>query len=92
MDAAQGADAAAGQNRAGLMIADESARTGNLAQAAGLVGQNQKQRYDMMAGDVGRRQGELDRRNLFNMNNYQSAMGGWAAGKQSQATSNSGKK
>ena len=92
MDAAQAADAAAGGNRANLMIADESARNGNLAQAAGLVGQDSMNKYNMASGDLKRQQEELARRNAYNMNFYNQQMAGWAAGKQADATANSGKK
>lgn len=92
MEGAQAADANAGQNRAGLMIADENARTGNLAQASGLIGQDKQMRYNMMAGDMARKQGELDRRNAFTMNHYNQQMAAWGAGKQADATAHSGKK
>lgn len=90
MDAAQAADAAAGKNRANLLISDEAARTGNLAQASGLVTNDRQQKYNFMAGDLDRRQKELDRRNLYNMNLYNQNMQAWAAGKQADATAKSG--
>lgn len=92
MDAAQGADANAGANRSNLLIADEGARNGNLAQAAGLVGGQQAQRYGMASQDLARKQGEFDRRNQFNMGLYNTNMAAWGAGKQADATANSGKK
>lgn len=92
MDAAQAADANASQSRANLLIADEAQRTGQLGQAAGMqAGENQFD-YNLMAGNLGRQQGEYDRRNMFNMNNYNERMRAWASGKQAQATADSGKK
>jgi hypothetical protein len=84
LDFSNAADANAGANRAGLFAADEGARTANLGQAA-----NARTALDV--GNVQRKQGEFDRRNLYNMNAYNQAMGGWAAGKQADATANSGK-
>jgi hypothetical protein len=48
--------------------------------------------YNLQAQNLGRQQGEYDRRNMFNMNNYNERMRAWAAGKQAQATADSGKK
>lgn len=90
MDAAQAADAAAGKNRANLLISDEAARTGNLAQASGLVTNDRQQKYNFRAGDLERQQKELDRRNLYNMNLYNQNMQAWASGKQADATAKSG--
>lgn len=92
MEGAQQADANAAGNRAGILIADENARTGNLAQASGLITADRTGRYNMKAGDLARQQGELDRRNAFNMNNYNQQMAAWGAGKQADATAKSGKK
>lgn len=92
MEAAQGADANASQNRAGLLLADENARTGNLAQAGNMLEGLNMNRYQMKAGDTARRQAELDRRNAYNMNYYNQQMGAWGAGKQADATAKSGKK
>ncbi len=74
------------------MIADEAARTGNLAQAGNMVGQDRMQKYGMAAGDMARKQGEYDRRNQYNLSNYNTYMGAWGAGKQADATAKSGKK
>lgn len=92
MDAAQAADANASATRGNLLVADEAARNGNLASASGLVNQRNLASYGMKAQDLARKQGEYDRRNLYNMNNYNQQMAGWAAGKQADATANSGKK
>lgn len=92
MEGAQGADANASASRAGLLIADENARVGNLAQAGNMVGGQNQMRYNMAAGDLQRQQGEFDRRNQFNMNNYNQQMAAWGAGKQANATAHSGKK
>lgn len=86
MEGANQVDANAGANRGNLLIQDEAARNGNMQAAAGLnMGQNQM-KYNMAAGDMQRKQGELDRRNAFNMGGYQSQMGAWGAGKQADAT------
>jgi len=79
-------------NRANLYMADEAARNTNLGNAAGLVGQNNQAQYNMRAGDLTRKQGEYDRKNLFNMNLYNKQMEAWGAGKQADATANSGGK
>ncbi len=92
MEGAQQADANASGNRAGLLVADENARTGNLAQAGNMVGNQNQMKYNMAAGDLARKQGELDRRNQFTMNNYNQQMAAWGAGKQADATAHSGKK
>lgn len=92
MDGANIVDANAGKNRANLLVADDAARMGNLQSAAGMFGDQQKMGYDMRAGDLTRKQGEYDRRNLFNSNLYNQQMAGWAAGKQANATANSGGK
>ncbi len=92
LDLSNAADANASGNRANLMIADEAARTGNLAQAGNMVGQDRMQKYGMAAGDMARKQGEFDRRNQYNMGNYNTYMGAWGAGKQADATAKSGKK
>lgn len=92
MEAAQAADAQGSQNRAGLLLADEAARTGGLAQAAGLVQGANQMKYNMAAGDIARKQAELDRRNAYGMNLYNTNMQTWAAGKQADATAKSGKK
>lgn len=92
MEGMNAADANASNSRANLLIADEAQRIGQLGQASGMqAGQNQFD-YNLEAGNLGRQQGEYDRRNMFNMNNYNERMRAWAAGKQAQATADSGKK
>ena len=92
LDFSNAADASAGANRANLLIADEGARMGNLGQAGNMVQGQRAFQYGMKSDDMKRKQAELDRQNAFNMNNYNTQMQAWGAGKQAQATANSGKK
>jgi hypothetical protein len=92
MDNAQKADAAAAGNRANLLVADESQRSGDLKSAAGMGQQQEMNNYNMKAGDLDRMQKELALRNQYQMGGYQAQMGAWAAGKQANATQSSGKK
>lgn len=92
MEGANQVDANAGANRGNLLIADEAARNGNLQSAAGLNMNDRNARYSMQAQDADRLQGELGRRNAFNMGGYQSQMAAWGAGKTADATAKSGKK
>ena len=92
MEGMNAADANASGSRANLLVADEAARVGQLGQASNMqAGQNAFD-YNLQAQNLGRQQGEYDRRNMFNMNNYNERMRAWAAGKQAQATADSGKK
>ncbi len=90
MDAANAVDANAGGNRANILVADEGARVGNLGQAANLQQGQTAFKYGMANDDANRRQQELNRQNAFNMNNYNTQMQAWGAGKQAAATAQSG--
>lgn len=92
MEGMNAADANASNSRANLLIADEAQRVGQLGQAVGMQNQQNQFDYGLQAGNLARQQGEYDRRNMFNMNNYNERMRAWAAGKQAQATADSGKK
>jgi hypothetical protein len=92
LDFSNAADANASQSRANLLISDEAMRGGNLAKAGGMLQGQNAFRYGMASDDMQRKQGEYDRRNLFNMNLYNKQMEAWGAGKQADATANSGKK
>jgi hypothetical protein len=92
LDFSNAADANAGANRTNLFIADEGARTNQLATASGMKQAKTMQDYKLKADDMARWQGEVDRRNAWNQNNYNQQMTAWGAGKQAQATADSGKK
>ena len=92
MEGMNAADANASNSRANLLIADEAQRVGQLGQAVGMQNQQNQFDYGPQAGNLARQRGEYDRRNMFNMNNYNERMRAWAAGKQAQATADSGKK
>ena len=92
MEGMNAADANASNSRANLLIADEAQRVGQLGQAVGMQNQQNQFDYGLQAGNLARQRGEYDRRNMFNMNNYNERMRAWAAGKQAQATADSGKK
>lgn len=92
LDFSNQSDNAAAGRRTNLLQGDEAARTGNLGMASNMIQGANEQGYNMKAGDVGRMQGELARRNAYNLGLYNTNMSTWASGKQADATANSGKK
>lgn len=92
LDLTQQAEAQAGKNRTAIDIADEQNRLAGLESAAGMNRAGAQTLFGMQDANRTAREKELARRNAYNMNFYNQQMAGWAAGKQAQATENSGKK
>lgn len=92
LDLNQQVEAGAMQNRAGINLADEQARVAGLETAVGMNMNTANSLFGMRNQNKQALERENARRNAYNMNNYNQAMQGWAAGKQAQATADSGKK
>lgn len=92
LDLTQQAEAGGNQNAMNIRMQDENQRLAGLNNAAGMNAQSAQGLFGMRNQNMQNMIGENTRRNAFNMNNYNQQMAAWGAGKQADATANSGKK
>jgi hypothetical protein len=84
MNMAQQAQDTGARNLASIAMDDARQHTAMLGNAANM-------NAGVMEGDLSRQQAENTKMNAFNLGRYQSQMAAWGAGKQADATANSGK-
>lgn len=92
IDAGQGVERQAMTNKMNIGMQDEGQRVGMLSQAPGMEQNAAQYGYNSAAGDAQRMSDELAKRNAFGLGAYNTQMQTWGAGKQADATANSGKK
>lgn len=92
LDLTQQAEAGGNANAAGIRMKDEDQRLAGLDNAAGMNMNAAQAMFGMKNANLKNVVGETDRRNAYNMNNYNQQMAAWGAGKQAQATEKSGGK
>jgi hypothetical protein len=92
LDLTQQAEAGGNQNAMGIRMQDEDRRMAGLESAQGMNANNAQGLFGMRNQNMQNLIGENTRRNAFNMNSYNQQMAAWGAGKQADATANSGKK
>lgn len=91
VDMAQQAQDTGARNLASIAMDDARQHTAMLGNAANMEAARGKDLVGVMGQDVDRRQLENSKQNAFNLGRYQSQMAAWGAGKQADATANSGK-
>lgn len=92
VNAAQNAEAMGSRNKASIAMDDEKMRMANLSQLPGMDMGVANYEKGINEGNSNRYLAEVGRRNAWNQNTYNQNMSAWAAGKQAQATAESGKK